>query len=81
MAAAPFQSLLAEHVAQHAAARERIVHVQFVDAPHQKQIGVRDWTWMVVHRGTADLSNSSACLETGNAGSGSIIALRSANPP
>jgi len=46
VAAAHLKTLQAEHVAQHAAASERIVHVQFVDAPHQKQIGVgtgRGW--------------------------------------
>jgi len=54
-AAAYFKSLLAEHVAQHAAAGERIVHVQLVNAPHQHQVGVRDWARPIVDRGAADL--------------------------
>ena len=43
VAAAHFKTLLAEHVAQHATAGERIVQVQLVDAPHQHQVRVRDW--------------------------------------
>ena len=55
VAAADFQTLLAEHVAQHATAGERVVQVQLVDAPHKKQIGVRDGARMVVDRGATHL--------------------------
>jgi hypothetical protein len=55
VAAAHFKTLLAEHVAQHAAAGERIVHVQFVDAPHQHQVCVGDRARTMVDRGAADL--------------------------
>src|ERR1035441_1646235 len=55
VAATHFKTLMAEHVAQHAAAGERIVHVQFVDAPHQHQVGVRNWARPIVDRGAADL--------------------------
>jgi hypothetical protein len=53
--AAYFEPVLGEHIAQHAAAGERIVHVQLVDAPHQKQIGIGDRARPVVDRGAADL--------------------------
>jgi hypothetical protein len=38
MAAPHLAFLLAEHVAQHAAARKRIVQMQLVDPAHQTQI-------------------------------------------
>ena len=55
MTTAHFQTLLAEHVAQHAAAGERIAHVQLVDASHQQQVGAGDWLQTIVNRGAADL--------------------------
>ena len=36
------EALAVEHVAQHAAAREGMLQVQLVDAPHQRQIGLAD---------------------------------------
>src|ERR1022692_4771690 len=57
VAATHFKTLMAEHVAQHAAASKRIVHVQLVDTPHQHQIDVRDWARTIVDRGAADLQH------------------------
>ena len=55
VAAAHLDTLLAEHVTQHAAAGERIVYVQLVDAPHQHQVRVRDRARMVIDRRATDL--------------------------
>lgn len=54
VAAACFLTLLAEQVAQHATAREQIIHMQFVNASHQHQVRVRNRARTVVDRGAAD---------------------------
>jgi hypothetical protein len=52
--AADLDALQAQQVAQHAAARERVLQVQLVDAPHQRQLGLGDRLGVVVHRASAD---------------------------
>jgi hypothetical protein len=79
VATAHFKALLVEHVAQHAAAGERIIHVQIVDAPHQKQVGSRDWPRPIVDRERL-ISSNSACQRMDNLCPGLIIALRSTGP-
>ena len=63
MPAAHLQALLPEQVAQHAAAGERIVQMQLVDAPHQPQIFVRDRTRLIVDRAAADLQHLGLLLD------------------
>ena len=66
--AADLDRLPAQHVAQHPAARERAVQMQFVDAPHDRQ--VRGWygPGLVVDAAAADVQN--LCLT----GDGKIVA-------
>jgi hypothetical protein len=52
--AADLDALQAQQVAQHAAARERVLQVQLVDAAHQRQLGLGDRLGVVVHRAPAD---------------------------
>ena len=44
-----------EHVAQHPAARERIVEMQFVDPPHDGEVLRRDGPRLVVDGASADV--------------------------
>ena len=48
MAAADRNALALQHVAQHPAARERIVEMQFVDAPHDLQVLGRNRPRLVI---------------------------------
>jgi hypothetical protein len=52
--AADLDALQAQEVAQHAAAGERVLQVQLVDAAHQRQLGLADRLGVVVHRAAAD---------------------------
>jgi hypothetical protein len=74
------EALQAQQVAQHAAARERVLQVQFVDAAHQRQLGLGGRLGVVVHRASADAQQLRLPLDRQSA-SRSIIALRSAIPP
>jgi hypothetical protein len=77
---ADLDALQAQQVAQHAAAGERVLQVQLVDAAHQRQLGLGDRLGVVVHRAPAD-AQQLACRLIGSSASRSIIALRSAIPP
>lgn len=43
-----------KQVAQHTAAREREVHMQLVEAPHDGKVGIRGLTWQIVDVAPAD---------------------------
>ena len=57
MPAADLDALAAQKIAQHPAARERVVQMQFVDPPHDAQIFGRDRPGLVVDRAPADVQN------------------------
>jgi hypothetical protein len=52
--AACVETLLAQQIAQHPAARERVVQMQLVQPSHQQQDSVRDRTRLVVRRAATD---------------------------
>lgn len=54
MLAADADAFPIQHVAQHACPHERVLQMQRIDAPHQRQIGHRDGLRQVVHRAAAD---------------------------
>ena len=47
-------ALAAQQVTQHPAARERIVQVQLIDPPHDRQLGGRHRTGIVIQAAAAD---------------------------
>jgi len=47
-------TLATQQITQHSAARERVVEVQFVDPPHDRQIAGRHRTRIVVQAAAAD---------------------------
>src|SRR5690606_37908463 len=53
MTPANMHVLLPEHIAQHPGAGKRILQVQLVDAMHQGQVPLTDWTRLVIHTATA----------------------------
>ena len=55
--AADMHAFATQHVAQHPAARERIVQMQFVDAAHDRQICGRHRPRLVVDAAAADVQN------------------------
>jgi hypothetical protein len=61
--AAHLQALLAEQIAQHPAAGERVVQMQLVDLAHQPQVFVRDRARLVVDRAAADAQHLSLLLD------------------
>ena len=56
-------ALVSEQVAQHPAARERVLQVQLVDAPHQLQVRFADRLEVVVHRAAADVQQLGLALD------------------
>ena len=50
-------ALAAQQIAQHPAARERVIEMQFVDPPHDPQVGRRHRTWLVVEAAPAQLQD------------------------
>src|ERR1019366_1218997 len=63
MPAADLQALLPQQAAQHSAAGKGIIQVEFVDAPHQPQIFLRDRARLIVDRAPADIQNLGLLLD------------------
>src|SRR3712207_6005232 len=55
--AAGLEALGGQQVAQHAAAREGKVEMQFVDPPHQREVGGRGWPGPVIDAAPADVEH------------------------
>jgi hypothetical protein len=53
-AAADLDPILVQEVPQHPAAREREREVQFIDTPHDGEVGRRDRTRQIVHAAASD---------------------------
>ena len=55
MPAADLEAVVTQQIAHHAAARERVVQVQFVDPAHERRISWRGRPRQVVHRDAREL--------------------------